>query len=91
MHLIARGYKSRKKQRHANVVLRLHVLIQRELKAKKEEFDRWKNVPEWKKRLILDKEKKKQQEMVQQLLNFHLYSIVNFRNIYAVKINKKLD
>ena len=66
------------------------VLIQRELKAKKEEFDRWKNVPEWKKRLILDKEKKKQQEMVQQLLNFHLYSIVNFRNIYAVKTEARL-
>jgi len=40
------------------------VFVQRELKAKKEEHDRWKNVPDWKKRLILDKEKKKQQEMV---------------------------
>jgi len=40
------------------------VLDQQELKTKKEEHDRWKNVPDWKKRLIVDKEKKKQQEMV---------------------------
>jgi len=32
--------------------------------AKREESDRWKNVPEWKKQLILEREKKKQQEMV---------------------------
>jgi len=32
--------------------------------AKREERDRWKNVPEWKKQLILEREKKKQQEMV---------------------------
>ena len=32
--------------------------------AKNEERDRWKNVPEWKKQLILEREKKKQQEMV---------------------------
>jgi len=45
-------------------MLRLSVLFQQELKAKKEENDRWKNVPDWKRRLILDREKKKQQEMV---------------------------
>jgi len=44
--------------------------------AKKDERDRWRNVPEWKKQLILDKEKKKQQEMVRRVV----YNDCNFWN-----------
>jgi len=32
--------------------------------AKKQEEERWRDIPEWKKNLILEKEKKKQEEMV---------------------------
>ena len=38
--------------------------VQRELLARKQEEERWRDIPEWKKTLILEKEKKKQEEMV---------------------------
>jgi len=66
----------------------LRLTVQLELKAKKEEHDRWRNVPDWKKRLIMDKEKKKQQEMVRlkQMSDFDLYSVVDFAIVPKVHI-----
>jgi len=48
--------------------------LQRELLARKQEEERWRDIPEWKKALILEKEKKKQEEMVSnQLIDITLF------------------
>ena len=43
---------------------------QRELLAKKQEEDRWRDIPEWKRSLIIEKEKKKMEELVRRLEQF---------------------
>lgn len=60
--------------------------LQRELLARKQEEERWRDIPEWKKALILEKEKKKQEEMVSnQLIDITLF--IHWRSTATLSLN----
>lgn len=42
-------------------------MFQREILMKKQEEERWRDIPEWKRSLIIEKEKKKQVELVRKI------------------------
>ena len=38
------------------------ICLQREIRRRKEEEEKWKNVPEWKRKILIEKEQEKRQK-----------------------------
>lgn len=64
------------KQNIFEFICKLLYIFQRQLQKKKAEAEKWKNVPEWKRKLMEEKEKAKEEEQQAKSEAVSLYKII---------------